>query len=684
MPTPALHTVHPARPGTRPFTAEDLWAVPRVGAPAPAPDGRRVAVAVSTPDVAANLQRGRIWLLDLVERGDPRPLTALEHSASSPAWSPDGKRLAFLRKAAGAADGRGGGGRGAPERPQAFLLPLAGGEAERLSDLPLGVLDLAWLPDGSGLVLAAQLLAGHLSPEATRAEAARRADDPVKAHVTEERFFRYWDTWITTGEVVHLFHLDLATRRLTDLTPAALHWFDWMEPAGHFDVSPDGREVVYGATWFDAQRSRLRGGVWRVALAGGGPTNLTADAPAGCGRPRWSPDGASVFYGRAEDPDFYADRLRIWRYERGTGEHRPWLTDWDRSPVDWQVEPDGSLLLTAEHLGRQGLFRARPGGTPEPLVAEGWVSGVRRLPDGRLSFNHQSLTQPPELATAAADGSGLQRLTRFTEAALAGVALGEVLETTFEGAGGAPVQAFVVLPPGSAAGPRPLLQVVHGGPHGVSGDAFGFRWNAHLFAAPGYVVMQVNFQGSTGWGNDFAQRIQGAWGDRPTGDVLRGTDALVATGLVDPQRLALAGGSYGGYLAAWVAAHTDRFRCIVNHAGVYDTLAHWACDVTQGRHRAFGGQPWDGLEAIDRWNPARFTQGMRTPMLVIHGDQDYRVPGTQGLACYNVLKAKGVPARLVYFPDEGHWILKPRNSLLWYREVHAWLARFLAVPAAAR
>lgn len=671
-----MQSVHPAAPGSRPLTAEDLWAVPRVGAPKPSPDGRRAAVAVGVPDVEQNLQRSRIWLLDLVERGEPRSLTALEHSASQPAWSPEGGRLAYLRKAPPV---KGAGGKPEDDRPQVFLLPLEGGEAERLTDLPLGVVDLAWLPDGSGLVLAAQLLAGHLTPEATRAELERRAKDPVKAHVTEERFFRYWDTWVTTGEVAHLFHLDLASRRLTDLTPAALHWFDWMEPTGQFDVAPDGREVAYEGLWFDASRSRLRSSVWTVPLAGGGPRNLTADSPAGAGRPRYTKDGAAIVYGRSEDPDFYADRNRLWRYERRTGTHVPWLTDWDRSPIDWTEAPDGSWLLSAEHRGRQAVFMARGAAAPTPLTTDGWATGVTALKDGRLLFTHQSITHPPEVHLARADGTARERLTRFSAPALSGVALGEVREMVFEGAKGEAVQAFVVLPPqGEAGRPLPLLQVVHGGPHGVSGDAFGFRWNPHLFAAPGYAVMQVNFQGSTGWGNDFAQRIQGAWGERPFEDVMKGTDALLATGLVDPARMALAGGSYGGYMAAWVAAHTDRFRCIINHAGVYDTLAHWSCDVTQGRHKAFGGQPWDGLPAIDRWNPARFTQGMTTPMLVIHGDKDYRVPGTQGLACYNVLKAKGVPARLVYFPDEGHWILKPKNSLLWYREVHAWLARWLA------
>jgi len=249
---------------------------------------------------------------------------------------------------------------------------------------------------------------------------------------------------------------------------------------------------------------------------------------------------------------------------------------------------------------------------------------------------------------------------------------------TFEGAYGEKVQMFVILPPDFEEGRRyPLVHAIHGGPHATSADWFGFRWNPHVFASPGYVCVQVNFQGSTSWGQDFAQRIQGAWADRPFEDVMRATDQLIAAGLADEQRMAAMGGSYGGYMAAWIEGHTDRFKCIVNHAGVYNTLSQYASDVTQGRHKSFGGEPWDGLEAINGCNPAHGAKGFNTPMLVVHGERDYRVPVTQGLECYGVLKAKGVPARLLYFPDENHWVLKPRNSLLWYREVLGWLARFI-------
>ena len=213
--------------------------------------------------------------------------------------------------------------------------------------------------------------------------------------------------------------------------------------------------------------------------------------------------------------------------------------------------------------------------------------------------------------------------------------------------------------------------------HGSFGDQWHARWNAQAFAAPGYVVALVNFQGSTGWGQDFAQCIQGEWAARPFGDIMNATDVLIAAGLVDDTRMAVTGGSYGGYLVSWIAGHTDRFRCIINHAGVSDLTAQYASDVTQGRGRAAGGEVWEGIEKQDAWSPIRFASGMNTPMLVIHGERDYRVPIGQGLLIYGMLKAKGVPARLVYFPDENHWVLKARNSLLWYREVHAWLERWL-------
>jgi dipeptidyl aminopeptidase/acylaminoacyl peptidase len=668
----AFTTIHPARtPGrdARPLTAEDLCAMPRVGAPVLSPNGATLAVTVTTYDLEKNQGRGRIWLMSAAaghEGGDARPLTAAEVSSNEPVFSPDGTRLAFTRK-------------GENGKSQLQLLPLAGGESQKLTDLPLGVFDPRWLPDGSGIVFASMVLKDHWTPEATRAEIERREKDPVKAHVTESRVFRFWDTWLTTGETPHLFVIDLASGALRDLTPESDAWFDWMEPQGQFDISPDGTEVVFSGIILDGPDERLRAALFRVPIAGGAIECLTPRHPADDLRPRYAPDGGSILFGMTQDPFFYADRVRLMKLDRATRQVAPVLADWDRSPAHWDFGRDGSLWFVAEDAGRTSVFTLDPrAARPEARerLRGGTVTALATTADKRVFVSLQNLSQPPEIFVA---GEGAPRqVTHFTGAVLDHVALGEVRELQFEGSYGETVQMFVTLPPGFDPEKRyPLVQVVHGGPHAISGDVFHFRWQPHLFAAPGYVVAMVNFQGSTSWGQDFAKRIQGGWGDRPFQDVMKATDLLVSSGWVDERRMAAAGGSYGGYLVSWIAGHTDRFRCIVNHAGVYDLLSQYASDVTQGRAQSMGGEPWEGLEAIERWSPARFAKGFNTPMLVIHGERDFRVPVTQGLECYGVLKAKGVPARLVYFPDENHWVLKARNSLLWYREVHAWLERWL-------
>ena len=654
--------VHPARSGSRPMTAEDLLNLPRVGAPAPAPDGSACAVTVTNWDLEKNQSRSRIWWVPL--EGEARPLTSEDVSSSEPAISPDGRRLAFTRRKDGG-------------RAQIHLLPLDGGEARSLTDLPLGAFDPRWLPDGSGLVFGAMLVKGHLTPAATKTELERREKDPVKAHVTEERFYRYWDTWLTTGEVPHLFHLDLASGVIRDLIPASEGWFEWMDPAGQFDIAPDGSEVTYGAFEFDAARSLIRSCVWTVPLAGGEPKCLARDDGGEDAHPRYTRDGRAIVFGRQVDPYFYADRVRLMRCDRASGRAEAIAADWTLSPTHWEFAADGALLLEAEEEARMSLFRWNGGGLPVRVVRGGSLTGVRPA-GGRLWFTRQTLVDPPEVHVSDLDGGNVRRVSRFTDEATARFATGEVRELSFEGAYGEPVQMYVVLPPGHREGSKPpLLQVIHGGPHGISADLFSFRWNGQLFAAPGYVVAMVNFQGSTSWGQDFAQRIQGAWADRPFQDVMKATDLLVKSGLVDERRMAAAGGSYGGYMAAWIAGHTDRFRCIINHAGVADLLCQYASDVTQGRGQAAGGEAWDGLERMESWSPVRFASGFNTPMLVIHGERDYRVPVSHGLQIYGILKAKGVPARLLYFPDENHWVLKARNSQLWYREVHGWLKRWL-------
>jgi len=385
-------------------------------------------------------------------------------------------------------------------------------------------------------------------------------------------------------------------------------------------------------------------------------------------------------YGMQREIDFYADRVRLVRYDRAALEHEVLTEDWDRSAAGWEFTPDGSLVFAAEDRGRVNLYRiGLSPGTPD-LVATGGTYGTPVPAGDRMFAQYQELSRPTEIVEV---GQDLRPITNFTDAVMSELHLGDVEEVEFAGSDGTPIQAYLVYPPDfDPSTTWPLVHKIHGGPHGIFGDFFHFRWNAHAFAAPGYVVATVNFHGSTSWGEDFAASIHGEWGKKPTEDILAATDQMIERGFIDPDRMAITGGSYGGYLTAWLSTQTDRFACAIAHAAVTNLGGMYASDFTQGRPRAYGAEYFDDRERVEQWSPSAHASGYSTPTLVIHGEQDYRVPVTQGLELYGVLKAKGVDARLVYYPDENHWILKPANSIHWYGEVLGWLERYLKpVPA---
>ena len=662
-----LTSVHPAKnPDGKPCTIEEVWKLSRVGKPVPSPSGDFLVVPVTKYDIEKNLGATRLWKIP-TQSGSPTPLTSADHNAGDPSFSPDGKKLAFLRKL------------DPKDKPQLYVMPMNGGEPEKMSDLPLGAMDPRWLPDGKRIVFISPLIQGTNSLEETKTRLEEREKDPVKARVTESRVYRFWDHWLTDEEFPHIFIMNLETGETKDITPGMNRWFDFMDTSGLYDISPDGKEIVFYAENSEPPHKLIRFAIFTVPVEGGEVRCLTPDNPADDFKPRYSPDGRYMIYGHQKDPFFYADRVRLIKRDLASGEETELLPEWDRSPSRWVFTKSGDLVIEAEDTARHNVYLLERGSNqPKALVKEGSATGITVSGEGYVYFSHETLNSPAEIASTPLSGGGLEYLTRFNAQFQDEIALGEVQEIEFAGAEGRMIQAFVVLPPGFDASKKwPLVHLIHGGPHGISGDGFHFRWNPHLLTAPGYVVVTVNFHGSTSWGQEFASCIQGEHGKKPFEDIMKGTDAVLATGFIDESRMAATGASYGGYLVAWIAGHTDRFRCIVNHAGVYNTLSQYASDITQGRHQSYGGEPWDKMEVIDDWNPSRYTDGFVTPMLVSHGERDYRVPVTQGLEIYGVLKAKGIDARLIYFPDENHWILKPKNSIFWYGEVLDWLKKYL-------
>lgn len=619
---------------------------------------------VTTFDLEENEGATRLWRVDL--DGATRALTDAKTSSTKPALSADGARLAFLRKA------------GDGNNPQLHIMPLDGGEPECHTDLPLGVGAAKWLPDGSGLVIAAPLLRGFSTIDATADERDRRKDAPTEPAVTEDRVYRFWKKWLVGGEIHHLFHLALGSGKLTDLTPELTQWITLDDPEGTYDISPDGTEVAYAADVAPPPHERFQTAIHVVSTSNGGPRLITANdaLPAQQTRPRYSPDGRHLTFGVQRERDFYASRVELVRYDRGTGEETDVAPGWDRSAAGWEYSPDGDLILHTGNNGGMAVYLLADNAVLPEQITDGVFAHGPRPTTGPTWLRTESPAHPAEVAVLT-DGE-LQTIGSFNTDILADLKLGRIDQFSFSGAGGASIQAHLVYPPGFDESRKwPLVHNIHGGPHNASGGQWHWRWNTQAFAAAGYVVVSVNFHGSDSFGDDFTRSIRGAWGDKPTADIMAATDHLIAQGFIDEDRMAIVGGSYGGYLVSWIMGHTDRFACAVCHAGVTDLLGQWASDITAGREKAIGGTPWDDMDGVLRWSPLAHTAGMNTPTLVVHGELDYRVVVTQGLTLYGILKHKGVDARLVYYPDEGHWIEKPLNSIHWYGELMDWLQRYI-------
>lgn len=656
---------------TRPITSQDLWQAARPGAPVVSPDGKQAVFPLTRYSLETDKANADLYLLD-IKSGNSTQLTFLEESESSPIWSPDGKQLVFVARRGNSSG-------------QLFLMSMQGGEARQLTKLPVGVSAPQFTPDGKSIIFMAQVPAEFNGDFTTLEKQLKKdRDNKVSAKVTENRVYRFWDSWLTDDRFPRLFKLDLASLQVSELTPG---WKRWFSVGGgvQYNIAPDSKTLALSMVTSEPPFNSLNNDIVLLKLDGSGEfTNITADNPARDSSPLFSPDGRYLVYGAQSRTDFYADTVKLIRHELKTGKKTTLAAEMDLSPSDWQFSSDGkTLYFVAGDRAKQSIFSLPlSGGKAKEVLRNQTNNAVRVAADNQLIFIQDGISQFPEIHRIGTNGRNLTALTSFNQSLQQQIAWGKVEEAEFTGADGKAIQMYIIYPPNFDASKKwPLLNLLHGGPHGFFGDGFSFRWNPQVFAAPGYVTIMPNFHGSTSFGQAFAESIHGEHPTKPFIDSQAAVDFMLAKGFIDENRLAAAGGSYGGYLVSWIAGHTDRYKALINHAGVYNLMGQFASDTTSGRVHAYNGSPWDGLDRMLQWSPAMHADKFVTPMLVIHGEKDYRVPVTQGLEVYGVYKGKGIDARLVYFPDENHWILKPNNSVYWFKEFHGWLEKYLGTGA---
>ena len=650
-----------------PFGVDDLLAVPRVGAPAISPDGKLVAFTVGRVSADESTVESSLWVVPAAG-GDPRRLTSTPgEKVSSVRFSPDGKRLAF-------AAARGG-------EAQVFVLSLDGGAEAQLTRLPRGVGDLLWAPDGQAL-----LVTTDVDPacglDAACADARAKAGDGAPRLATR-LLFRHWNAWRERLRT-HVVRVPLAGGAAEDLTPGDRDVPPYQRgEAGDLAVSADGRTLLYTMVSDPVEAISTNADLYAVPLQGGQPARLT-EGPGWDGSPRPSPSGKMLAWRSQARGGYESDRFRLLVGGPAGEAPRDVTARIDLSVNELFWASEGRLVFTADEGGLANVYEADVrSGEVRRVLAGANLHALSASRDGRTAAALvDGFLRPPEVAVL--QGGKVKVLTRFGDEVMAKVALPTFRPLEAKGKDGAAVHGWIMTPSGHRAGERhPSVVLVHGGPQGAWKDGWSFRWNPLLYAARGWTVVMPNPRGSSGFGQAYQDAVRMSWGGTPFDDIMALTDAALAGGEADGARLCAAGASYGGYMVNWMNGHTDRFRCLVTHAGdfdleaaYYDTEELWFPEWELGR-------PWEDRAAYDRWSPHRFVQRWHTPTLVTHGELDYRVTVAQALSTYTALQRLGVESKLLVFPDEGHWILRPKNSRVFHDVVLGWLSDHLGAPSAA-
>lgn len=696
----------------RAFTFEDMMTLKRIGSPVVSPDGKWVLFSAVDVDLAANKKTTHLWVVPMAG-GESRQLTNDPAGEDRGRWSPDGKHFLFV-------SARGG-------NQQVWIADFDSnsgtvqGSPHQITNISTEADGALWSPDGGNILFTSEVYPDCADDICNKTREEERAKSKVKAMIFTRLFYRHWSSY-TYSKRTHLFVVPVEGGTARDLTPGD-HDVPPFSLGGQdlYAISPDGKEVAFTSNIDEVEAIGTNNEIFVVPIAGGTPKKLST-SPGSDSTPLYSPDGKWLAWRMQKRAGYESDRFRLVIYNRQSGQIENLTENFDQWVEAMAWSPDSkTIYFTSESTGEAPIYGIRIaehdqvheilGGTNDEVMVSPdgkalvftrmsvrapnevykWnINGCAMHPESCESGSTHSISTAAQRETSRAAVSlqpypikfdDAEQLTRLNDSVLSKISMPQIESFWFKGAGGTKIQGFVLKPPHfNQGGSYPVEFLIHGGPEGQWGEEWSYRWNAELFAAGGYVVIMINPRGSTGYGQAFVDGVNGDWGGKPYVDLMKGLDyAEKNFSFVDKNRECALGASYGGYMINWILGHTNRFKCLVSHDGMFNTqAAYGSTEELWFPEWEFRGTPWTNRELYRKWSPHLFATNFKTPTLVVHGQLDYRLDVSQGFELFTTLQRLKVPSKMLYFPDEGHWVLKPQNSQLWYNTVNGWVSQHIA------
>jgi dipeptidyl aminopeptidase/acylaminoacyl peptidase len=663
-----LFSIIPLPAQKAPFDAAAMMSIRRIAEPQISPDGNLIAFTVMTVDLENNARPRQIYTVP-VNGGSALQITSIGRN-ERPRWSPDSKRIAYISDRAGSS--------------QIWTMDPDGANAKQVTTLSTEAAGVSWSPDGKTFVFTSDVYPDCPNDACNAKRIEAEKNSKVKARLYTSLLYRHWTEW-KGARRRHIFAVPAAGGTPKDLTGGIKYDVPPFSLGGpdDYSISPDGLEVCYAANLDEDQAFSTNSELYVVPIEGGEAKKISTSA-GGDNSPQYSPDGKSIAWRMQARAGYESDLWRLVVLERATSKLTVLTESLDRPVTGFAWHPDSKrMAFTTEDHGRQAaqLISANGGGTRVLTQGASHVDDIQFSADGKtLVYTEQSGSSPSEIYAATSTERSPRALTRLNDALLGSYQLVPYEEFNVNGAEGTQVHSFLLKPPNFDPSKKyPALILIHGGPEGAWTQSFSYRWNPEVFAAAGYVVAMPNPRGSTGYGQKFTDEVNGDWGGRAYDDIMAATDYVAKLPYVDADRMAAAGGSYGGYMVNWILGHTDRFKALITHAGVYDLRSEGGeTEELWFPKWEFSGMSWENPDMYEKWSPSNFVKQFKTPTLVIHGEQDFRVVMGQGLQLFTALQTQKVPSKLLLFPDEGHWVLKPQNTMLWYKAFLEWIGEWTA------